>query len=483
MAQLEIGAATDTGQVRQENEDSLVTSSPVFAVADGMGGHLAGEVASAMAVDMLRARLAGNGPVSTAADLVEAVRAANAAIFQAAQQTVERRGMGTTVTALALLQPEKRGGEERLALANVGDSRAYVMRGGTLNQLSVDHSYVNELVSTGQITKDEARYHPHRNIVTRALGIEPDVRVDAWTFPLVRGDRFLLCSDGLVDEVHDDTIAELMAGIPEPQAVAEALIATANRHGGRDNISVIVVDVLDGQIPPDDPLDLGLEPHWADGEGEVGQWRDDLRLDDTPPSATLLTSAQGLPDPTGPLRLAPQPDLAVVELAQRLRQPERAPRFTWRTLLFVFAIAAVLVVAFTMTAVYARSGYFVSFDRADVVVYKGRPGGVLWFDPTVEVRTGKVRDELTAQDIASLVGNVEFSSLDGAVNYVSTLVPTTTLPTTAATETTTVTATTVVGGTTATTATTVAGGTAATGSAGSPPGSDPTTTTVPGAGG
>ncbi len=431
MAQLRVGAATHTGMVRTENEDAFVTASPVFAVADGMGGHLAGEIASAMAVDTLRARLAG-GPAVTDADmLVDAVRAANLAIFQGAHDTIERRGMGTTVTALAVLAPETPGGAERLALANVGDSRAYVLRNGVLQQLSVDHSYVQELVTTGQITKDEARHHPNRNIVTRALGIDPDVWVDAWTLPLIAGDRFLLCSDGLVDEVLDDAISDLLTGIDDAQKAADALVATANRHGGRDNTTVVVIDVQDGAEAPDDPLDIGLEPHWADGEGEVRAWRDDLRLDDTPPTATMRHQALAEParTSTNAAFAPPAGDAAGTPV------PVRPPRFTWRTLLFLTAVAAVFVAAFTMTAVYGRTGYFVGPDGPDVVVFKGRPDGVLWFDPTVEVQTGTKLADLTPADAAEVSDTIEFGSLDAAVAYVTGLepAPTTTTPTTTTT--------------------------------------------------
>ena len=274
MAVLRWGAATDTGQVRRENEDAFLARPSIFVVADGMGGHLAGEVASAMAVETFGVRIAGDGddgddragagaaagagtsaangggqPAETADAIIAAVREANLAIFEASRADAAHRGMGTTVTALAVLTTAD---GERLALANVGDSRAYALRKGRLVQLSVDHSYVQELIATGQLTSDEARLHPNRNIVTRALGIEPDIEIDAWTLPLVRGDRFLLCSDGLVDEVVDDTIAELLAGIDDPQEAADQLVATANRHGGRDNITVIVVESELGSTGDDD---------------------------------------------------------------------------------------------------------------------------------------------------------------------------------------------------------------------------------------
>ena len=200
------GAATDTGRVREANEDAYLAEPLVFAVADGMGGHQAGEVASAMAADVLRDRLATGAPSTEVMEA--AVVEANAAIFQTARRNSAQMGMGTTLTALAVV-PATDSTPTQLALANVGDSRTYVLAQGRLRRATIDHSYVQELLATGHITEDEARHHPRRNIVTRALGIEPSVRVDSWLLPLVRGERYILCSDGLVDEVDDDGIAAI----------------------------------------------------------------------------------------------------------------------------------------------------------------------------------------------------------------------------------------------------------------------------------
>ena len=254
------GAATDTGRVRTENEDAFVALSMVFGVADGMGGHAAGEVASAIAAGTLRDRL-GAGAESVDV-VVAAVVEANASIFQGAHSNAAQRGMGTTLTAMVVLVDGT--GQRRLAVVNVGDSRSYVMRAGRLRRVTIDHSYVQELVSTGHITEIEARSHPRRNIVTRALGIEPNVRVDTWVLPLVQGDRYVLCSDGLVDEVDDAEIAELMLAIASPQDAADALVAAANEHGGRDNVTVVVVDVLEGAEPPHESADLDVELAWDD---------------------------------------------------------------------------------------------------------------------------------------------------------------------------------------------------------------------------
>jgi serine/threonine protein phosphatase PrpC len=241
MLTLAIGASTDVGNLRGQNEDAHIAEQNLFAVADGMGGHNAGEVASAMAIEHLRG-VALNG-VASAEAFAQAVRDLNSAIYASATSDTDQRGMGTTLTAAALLAPvENVDQPSQIVIANVGDSRTYLLRAGELRQLSVDHSYVQELVTEGLLTVEEAHTHPRRNIVTRALGIDAQVSVDTWTMPMFDGDRFMLCSDGLVDEVPLNEITELMQERSAPQNVAERLVAAAKRHGGRDNITVIVVD-------------------------------------------------------------------------------------------------------------------------------------------------------------------------------------------------------------------------------------------------
>jgi serine/threonine protein phosphatase PrpC len=309
------GAATDAGRVRTGNEDSYVAEPMIFGVADGMGGHQAGEVASAIAAATLRDRLSGGA--NTVDVAVAAVVEANAAIFQGAHNNVEQRGMGTTLTALAVLTTPD--AAARFALLNVGDSRTYVLRNGRLRRVSIDHSYVQELVSTGHITELEARNHPRRNIVTRALGIEPTVRVDTWVLPLVKGDRYLLCSDGLVDEVEDGDIASLLLQLTDPQAAAEALVARANDNGGRDNTTVLVVDVLEGDEPQLDTADIEIDPTWSEEQRD--------RLIDADPSVDPL-----------PMILAADPNAA---------GPVRS-RKGLGVLLFVLALAAIVVLTVTL---------------------------------------------------------------------------------------------------------------------------------------
>jgi len=286
-AVLEWGASTHEGRVRPGNEDAYLAERAAFFVADGMGGHQAGEVASALAVSTLRERI-GDGAVSVDV-AVAAVVEANAAIFQGAHTNPDQRGMGTTLTGLVVLRTDTP--STQVAVLNVGDSRTYLFRSGRLRRVSVDHSYVQELVATGHITELEARSHPRRNIVTRALGIEPTVRVDSWVMSLARGDRYVICSDGLVDEVVDEQIADVLSLHASPQGAAEALVDLANSNGGRDNVTVVVVDALEGPEPPDDEEDLDLDLSWdAATDEEAGRSGDDdvAEFDDTDATAAVV---------------------------------------------------------------------------------------------------------------------------------------------------------------------------------------------------
>ena len=231
------GAATDVGRVRHINQDSLVARSGLFAVADGMGGHIAGEIAAEIAVGVLE----GHPAIVSTHDLIHAIHEMNAAIMARADAEPALSGMGTTLCALALIV---NGEQERLAVANVGDSRIYVHAGDELQQLTEDHSLVAQLVRDGTLTESQADRHPQRNVLTRALGIDPDVAVDAWEVLPFAGDRFVLCSDGLSNELTDDQIAAVLRRLADPQEAADELVRLANENGGRDNITVVIVDII-----------------------------------------------------------------------------------------------------------------------------------------------------------------------------------------------------------------------------------------------
>jgi len=238
------GSATDTGNFRPQNEDSSHTSERLFVVADGMGGHNAGEIASALACSRA-AEVARTGRIRSAQDLSEFVTEANVSIFDAATTTTGQHGMGTTIAALAVLDDSF----STVAVANVGDSRTYLMRNGELRQVSVDHSYVQDLIAQGYVSREEARTHPQRNIVTRALGIDRSVLVDTFVIDTMPGDRFVLCSDGLVDEIDDAAISGIAQSVEDPSSCASRLVSAAKTAGGRDNITVVVVDFQPSSVP------------------------------------------------------------------------------------------------------------------------------------------------------------------------------------------------------------------------------------------
>ena len=233
------GVTTHVGQVRDGNEDNYVSIDGLYFVADGMGGHSAGEVASEIAVRILQEVYTDpKVRVSSPGLLADAISTANTAIFMEAMHDSSKTGMGTTLTGLAVTN----GPDNQIVVANVGDSRTYLWRHGELRQVTKDHSHVQTLVDRGAITRAEARVHFQRNIVLRAMGIESWVDIDTFPMTVEDGDRYIMCSDGLVDEADDDEIETEIRLSVSVQDLADRLVDLANRNGGRDNITVVVVD-------------------------------------------------------------------------------------------------------------------------------------------------------------------------------------------------------------------------------------------------
>jgi serine/threonine protein phosphatase PrpC len=261
---VEWGAVTDVGRARTVNEDAVLAEPSVFVVADGMGGHRAGDVASAMVVDRF-ASLAGSEPRAMD-EVVETIDAVNREILEQGRTAESQHGMGTTAVGMLLVDD---GAGPSLLVFNIGDSRAYCLTGGILEQLSVDHSYVQELVDAGQISTADARDHPRRNVVTRALGVDESPRPDYWLRRPSAGERYLLCSDGLSSEVDDDMIrAVLLAPTSAADAAAE-LVRRALEAGGKDNVSVLVLDVLEVDEPADELTDTAPRGLIAAVAGDV----------------------------------------------------------------------------------------------------------------------------------------------------------------------------------------------------------------------
>ena len=403
MTTLRAGAATDVGQTRSINEDQLLVAQPLFAVADGMGGHAAGEVASLTAVEALRVAFHDN-PSSDG--LVDAVRDANRAVWEKARQSSELRGMGTTMTAVALIEE---GGDDVLAIANVGDSRAYLFRDGVLDQLTQDHSVPEELRRAGQLSQEEADADPRRNVLTRVLGVDADVEVDSFHVTPYKGDRLLLASDGLVTEVTDAEIASVMRRRWSPDRVAKQLVQLANEAGGSDNITVVVIDVVDdadragraSAAVKDEPVTAMPRPVPAAGA--------------TGPEADTAQLPQAVGTGGDPVAVEPVPTEPVMEAP-----PEPKPRrLTFSTVAFVSILMLLVASAAAAVVVYARSSYFVGVQRDQVVIFQGRPGGLLWFDPTLEERTELRVYEVLPSTADVLRRGKEEPSLAQARRYVS----------------------------------------------------------------
>jgi protein phosphatase len=395
---LRAGSATDVGRVRSNNQDSYLSADPLYAVADGMGGAAAGEVASATAIEALN-----NGflraDVPSADLLIEAAQVANRAVWDQAEANPEMRGMGTTLVAIALVDGPQ------LAIVNIGDSRLYVLHDGELRQITFDHNLVAEMVAEGRITAAEAEFHPRRNIMTRALGVEPEVPIDLFVEDPIPGDRYLLCSDGLPREVSDDLIASLLNRFADPEEAARILVEEARNHGGNDNITVVVVDVVDDQAGTDDPT-----------------------------TALAASPAEGEPDGKVPLEdKVPVEDKAAEDKvpARRRRPWSRRPApagratrspVTVRVVAFLLLFLLILAGAAAAIVWYARASYFVGLRGNQIVIYQGRPGGVIGLDPTLNRSTRYSTADVLPSALPALRAGQEESSVGAAQQYVQSLV-------------------------------------------------------------
>jgi PPM family protein phosphatase len=377
---LVFAAATDVGRMRKNNEDSYLSQKPVAAVADGMGGHSAGEVASAIAIEELAA-LRDRGPWEneTAAtdDLRQAILRANRRIRDMAASDRKLNGMGTTL--VALLEDG-----DLVHLANIGDSRGYLLRQGELSQVTVDHSLVQELVDDGRLSPEDAERHPQRSVITRALGIDPEVEFDLFTYKLQLGDRLLLCSDGLSDVVEPTQIRNVLLRVRNPYEAAGRLIEVANQQGGPDNITVIVVDAVDEAAAEALEEETGDLPVGS-GTGAM------------PAVDGEATGGRG----GRAARAAKDRSVAMHRRLQRVLLVG----------IVLLVVAAVLVAG--RSFLYSR--YWVGFDGDSVAVFQGVPGDVagLDFSRMVE-RTPVSRSQVPAGYAARLEDGVPADDLSDA---------------------------------------------------------------------
>ena len=420
MTTLRSGSATHVGQVRSNNQDSFLVAvdADLYGVADGMGGHNGGEVASAIAVENLEEH-AGE---PTLENLKQAARIGNRSIFEKAGVDAELHGMGTTLCAVRVV-PGPEGDE--VAWINVGDSRVYLFRDSELIQLSRDHSLVEDLLRDGQLTEDEAKVHPKRNIITRALGIDVDVDVDGSTVIPFNGDRFLLCSDGLFGEVTGDQISSVLRRLADPAEAADELVRLANESGGRDNITVVIVEVVD-----DDGRSLAAAAALAEEQSRLQARAAEPMVAGEEPDTEPAGQGKGTdPEPYVPVfadRKSSLPDAnddygAESDEMFRGLDDVQSRRFTWRVAVFVMALLAVVAVVLGAIIWTGNNTYHVGFDGENVAVYRGKPGGVLWIDPELVDTTELTRSDLPQDVRGAVADNKQFGSEAAATRYIVTL--------------------------------------------------------------
>lgn len=382
----DLGFVTDVGKIRKMNQDFLAVSNSLFIVADGMGGHRGGEAASEIAIK----KIFEKQTYSTVQSFRDQVIEANTAVRAKAETNSELEGMGTTLCGITLVEPST-GNAETLAVANIGDSRIYLLSQGKFSQITEDHSLVEEMRREGKITEKEAESHPHRNIITRALGIDVEANVDCWEIPLHKDDRFLLCTDGLSNEVSAVEIRHILEKVDSPQEAAEQLVRLANSNGGNDNTTVVIVDVKEGE------------------ESSTPSTASPISVPTPHQTSSFSTASRSLGNrPEGATEWETTPE--------NIRK------------LIVTALVMLLIIG-VFIGRYARDNYFVSFEQvgdtsienSQILIYQGRTSSILWFDPTIEERRpilGRDLDERTVEEIKQ---KPQFETLQEASKYLDAL--------------------------------------------------------------
>ena len=362
---------TDTGRQRRDNEDNAFARAPVFVIADGMGGAQAGEVASKIAVEAFQAELPDTG--SPEERLADRAQDANRKIYEISRSEHERAGMGTTLTAVYVDDAD-------LAVAHVGDSRAYLFRHGELGRLTQDHTLVEELVRRGKLTEEQAAEHPQRSIITRALGVDPEVEVDTRTYAGRAGDVVLLCSDGLTSMISEDEIVSILNGEDDLDRAAERLIAAANEAGGRDNITVILfrLEEVGGPAATDEPTEVGLTPAASNPGAGGGPASDSPGRVPAPEGARASSATLTAPRTQPPTELGPKASVPLARTQGRKQSREarhgRGPRRFARTAAALLTVLIVLALIGAGGYLASRQLFFVGTNTQGLVtIYRGLP--------------------------------------------------------------------------------------------------------------
>ena len=400
---------SDVGRQRQGNEDNYFVRAPLFAIADGMGGAQAGEVASQLAVEEFEPGMPDGGKPEDG--LIEIIRRANLQIYEQSRSDQQRSGMGTTCTAVYV-------DESEVVIGHVGDSRCYLFRNGELTRLTTDHSLVGELIDRGKLTEEQAETHPQRSVITRALGAEPEVRVDVERVEARDGDLFLLCSDGLTSMVREAALVPILEAAGSLEQAGRSLIAAANEAGGRDNITVILFRLED------------VDTSGLTGEAQMTAEREAVAADPVPVAAVVATDEQErvyqeelatttheVPEPAlGDAPSAPPPPAA----ATRTEEPAKAKRRRRFPVKGLIVTLVVLAIVLAGAWVATRAVFFVGVDDDQVVtIYRGvpweLPAGVDLY--TTHYASGVTLDQVPASRREAFTEN-KLRSLDDASDLV-----------------------------------------------------------------
>jgi protein phosphatase len=385
----------------------MVANGKVFAVADGMGGHFGGEVASKIVVDFLTKLESFAGKQG----LFEAVKEANVAVFEHSLTTPELSGMGTTLTMLVPFEADDEFDRDLIEILSVGDSRAYLLHDLDLIQVTEDHTYVGELLRSGRISVQDASMHRAKHVLTRAVGVEPDIEVDLWEIEPHVGDVILLCSDGLTNELVEPQIRKALIEHADPQLAAQELVSMAKKSGGSDNITVVVVRVLE-------TTSVASVVGATSGRGIESiapRDRKGVKSDEGRPKTPLSRISISTNTKRTEVTAIPTP------LPRREVQRSSLVLKILRTTLFVLAVAVVAAVVAGVVDLYAKNSYYVGTSGKYVAIYQGRKGGVLWFDPKlVRVTSVAVSSVNQARQVELNSGVVE-PSLNAANLFISNL--------------------------------------------------------------
>jgi PPM family protein phosphatase len=357
-------AATDTGLVRQTNQDALFADDSLAIIADGMGGHAAGEVAAAIAINLIRDHFREHPTVE---GFIESIQEANVAVVTDAKENPEHFGMGTTIIAVGLTYDLS--DVVSPTLVHVGDSRAYQLRDGALRQLSEDHSVAEEWVRMGRLTPEEAAVHPRRHQLTRGVGVEDTISIDVTSIHAIAGDRILLCSDGLSNELDADTLARLASAPTGLEFAVESLVSAAKNAGGHDNISVILLEF------------------------------DEVNVTAAPIHRTMSS--------------APPP----IETSRPKSSKRKRRIVTWRVWAATFLFLAVVAGGVAIVHWYAYSTYYLGNDEGTIAIYQGQPSGVLWYRPIVVRNTDYLVAQLRPLDVQALDSSISEPTILAALHY------------------------------------------------------------------